>query len=116
MSSELGYYKDLFKTMLVNCITPLVTVYHWALPQGPLDAPGRLEHLQTKGSTRAGTARRSLQPAPQRHLDPTVWMRLARAVSRHQYAGTVDGAHALVVLTEWDEFKTYPYPGSISQC
>merc|ERR1712151_365138 len=21
----------------------------------------------------------------------------------------VDGAHALVVLTEWDEFKTYPY-------
>jgi len=21
----------------------------------------------------------------------------------------VDGAHALVVLTEWDEFKAYPY-------
>merc|ERR1712154_434478 len=24
-------------------------------------------------------------------------------------AEAVDGAHAIVVLTEWDEFKTYPY-------
>merc|ERR1712063_241789 len=33
--------------------------------------------------------------------------------SRLVFANTpqeaVDGAHALVVLTEWDEFKTYPY-------
>merc|ERR1712207_40056 len=27
----------------------------------------------------------------------------------------VDGAHALVILTEWDEFKKYPYPEFYAQ-
>jgi beta-glucosidase len=41
-----AFYKDVFKTMLDNGITPLVTLYHWDLPQGLLDAPGPMEHLQ----------------------------------------------------------------------
>ena len=30
-------------------------------------------------------------------------------VKKEDLAEALDGAHALVVLTEWDEFKTYPY-------
>ena len=34
---------------------------------------------------------------------------LANTVTKKKIAQeTVDGAHALVVLTKWDEFKTYP--------
>merc|ERR1712165_299447 len=33
----------------------------------------------------------------------------SRIVFSESAADAVDGAHAIVVLTEWDEFKTYPY-------
>merc|ERR1711994_869928 len=33
----------------------------------------------------------------------------SRIVFSESAAEAVDGAHAIVVLTEWDEFKTYPY-------
>ena len=44
--SGVSYYTDVLNTMLVCGITPLETLYHRDLPQGLLDAPGRMEHLQ----------------------------------------------------------------------
>jgi len=43
--SGVNFYKDVFKTMRQHGITPLVTLYHWDLPQGLLNAPGPIEHL-----------------------------------------------------------------------
>ena len=44
--SGVSYYTDVLKTMLESGTTPLETLDHRDLPQGLVDAPGRMEHLQ----------------------------------------------------------------------
>eukprot|EP00931_Biecheleriopsis_adriatica_P100798 TRINITY_DN76040_c0_g1_i1.p1 TRINITY_DN76040_c0_g1~~TRINITY_DN76040_c0_g1_i1.p1 ORF type:complete len:650 (-),score=123.64 TRINITY_DN76040_c0_g1_i1:72-1961(-) len=46
--SEAGvkFYDDVFNKLIQSGITPLVTLSHWDLPQGLLNAPGTMEHLK----------------------------------------------------------------------
>mmetsp|Transcript_93577 Transcript_93577/g.274062 ORF Transcript_93577/g.274062 Transcript_93577/m.274062 type:complete len:626 (+) Transcript_93577:51-1928(+) len=44
--SGVNFYNDVFNKLLDSGITPLVTLSHWDLPQGLLNAPGPIEHLR----------------------------------------------------------------------
>lgn len=44
--SGVKFYQDVFDKCIESGITPLVTLYHWDLPQGLLNAPGPIEHLK----------------------------------------------------------------------
>merc|ERR1719282_446330 len=44
--SGVKFYQDVFDKLIANGITPLVTLYHWDLPQGLLNAPGPIELLR----------------------------------------------------------------------